>query len=286
MEQTRAVKALWIGGDEAAGTSLGAATTPTSVEVVRASELTSGLATLADGGIDVVLLELVRRADALEALTTLHDRVPDVPVVVLTAPDDEALGLDAVQRGAQDWLATTQAEGTHLTRALRYAIERHRLQRTLRELSLTDDLTGLYNRRGFLTLCDHHLKLARRTRGFLLAKADIVALRAINAEFGYEEGDRALRYAAEILRNSFRVSDVVARLAADEFAVLVLDAADETARIIGPRLEARLAEHNAEAGARYTLSIRMGHARCGPDETPSIEELLARAAIALAAERR
>jgi diguanylate cyclase (GGDEF)-like protein len=284
--ETRAVRALWIGGDEAAATSQREASTPASVEVVRASELSSGLATLADGGIDVVLLELVRRADALDALTTLHDRVPDVPVVVLTAPDDEALGVDAVQRGAQDWLATTQAEGTHLTRALRYAIERHRLQRTLRELSLTDDLTGLYNRRGFLTLCDHHLKLARRTRGFLLAKADIVGLRAINAEFGYEEGDRALQHAAEILRNSFRVSDVVARLAADQFAVLVLDAADETARIIGPRLAARLVRHNAGAGAPYTLSMRMAHTRCGPDEAPSIEELLARATIALSDARR
>ncbi len=194
--------------------------------------------------------------------------------------------MDAVQHGAQDWLAATQAEGSVLTRALRYAIERHRLQRTLRELSLTDDLTGLYNRRGFLTLSDHHLKLARRTRGLLLARADITGLRTINKRFGYQEGDRALQAAAEILRASFRVSDVVARLSADEFAVLALDAADETAEVIAPRLRSRVAEHNERPDARYTLDLRIGITRCEREESPTIEDLLARAAIALGDEKR
>ena len=285
--ESRSVRALWIGGNGAGGAqTIVGANTPTSVEVLRTHELAAGLMTLADGGIDVILLEPARRSDALEALSTLHDRVPDVPVVVLTAPDDEVLGPDAMQHGAQDWLATTQAEGTQLTRALRYAIERHRLQRTLRELSLTDDLTGLYNRRGFLTLCDHHLKLARRTRGFLLARANIVGLRSINTQFGYEIGDKALQSAAEVLRASFRMSDVVARLAGDEFAILVLDAADETSSIIAPRLRDRVAQHNAQIRAPFTLAMRMGHTRCGPDESPSIEELLARAAMALSDERR
>jgi diguanylate cyclase (GGDEF)-like protein len=207
-------------------------------------------------------------------------------VIVLTAPDDDATGEDAVQHGAQDWLAAAQAEGTVLTRALRYAVERHRLQRTLRELSLTDDLTGLYNRRGFLTLGDHHLKLTRRTRGLLLARADITGLRAINTRFGYQEGDRALQATAEILRASFRVSDVVARLSADEFAVLALDAADETAEVIAPRLRARVAEHNERPDTRYALDLRIGIARCTREETPTIEDLLARAAIALGDEKR
>lgn len=282
------MRALWIGGD---GRDRGGTLAPDGppsfpIEVVRVAEVASGLAQLADGGIDVVLLEIQRRLEGLEALSTLHSRAPDVPVVVVTAPDDDAVGVDAVQRGAQDWLVSSQAEGTLLTRALRYAIERHRLQRTLRELSLTDDLTGLYNRRGFLTLCDHHLKLARRTRGLLLARADIKGLRSINERFGYQEGDRALQTAAEILRASFRVSDVVARLSADEFAVLALDAADETADVVAPRLRERLGEHNARPESRYELALRVGIARCAREESASIEDLLARAAIALGDERR
>lgn len=285
--ETRAVRALWIGAQD--NGTMPPAEPPVGegeVELVRLSELDSALVALADGGIDVVLLEVARRAGGLDALSTLHDKVPDVPVVVVTSPDDETLGADAVQQGAQDWLAATHAVGSHLARALRYAIERHRLQRTLRELSLTDDLTGLYNRRGFLTLSDHHLKLARRTRGLLLARADIGGLRRINTEFGYQEGDRALQSAAEILRHTFRVSDVIARLSADEFAVLVLDATDETAAVIAPRLRTKTTEHNARGDRRYALNLRMGIARCSPDESPSIEELLARAALALADAKR
>jgi two-component system cell cycle response regulator len=282
------MRALWIGSQPAPPIRGGRGGSPPAggVEVVRASELRSGLAQLADGGIDVVLLDLARDIEAFEALSELHSRAPDVPVVVVTSPGQEAAGVDAVQRGAQDWLARTQAEGSQLTRALRYAVERHRLQRTLRELSLTDELTGLYNRRGFLTLCDHHLKLARRTRGLLLARADIAGLKRINEQFGYEEGDRALQGAADVLRGTFRLSDVIARLSGDEFVILVLDAGDETAGLILPRLRERLTAHNATPTSRYALNVRMGVTRCAKGEAPSIEELLARSAIALADAKR
>ncbi len=285
--ESRPVRALWIGREnDGASAESGKSATPGSVEVVRASELSSGLTRLADGGIDVVLLDLLRDDEPFELLTELHAKAPDVPVVVVTSPGKESVGMDAVQRGAQDWLASTHAEGSQLSRALRYAIERHRLQRTLRELSLTDDLTGLYNRRGFLTLCDHHLKLARRMRGLLVARADIAGLRRINEEFGYGEGDRALQSAAEILRGTFRVSDVIARLSGDEFVVLVLDATDETVDVVRPRLRERLAEHNAAPGARYELKVRLGMTACAKGEGSTIEDLLARSALALADAKR
>src|SRR5664279_1658249 len=188
-------------------------------------ESAAGLARLADGGVDVVIVDAAASPEgAMDALVRSRIEAPDVPVVVLGAgADGDAAGAAALQAGAQDWVARDPLDGPLLARVLRYAIERERLQSTLRQLALTDPLTGLYNRRGFLTLADHHLRLAPRTRGLLLASADVPALKQINEQHGRDEGDRSLVGAAEVLRETFRASDVVARLGADDFAVLVLD---------------------------------------------------------------
>ncbi|HXY29708.1 MAG TPA: diguanylate cyclase [Gemmatimonadaceae bacterium] len=236
------------------------------------------------GRVDVVLLDGTGSAEAaLDAVVRARVDAADVAVVVLVGGSDadEAFGLHAVQAGAQDYLVKEQLDGHLLARVLRYAIERQRLQATLRQLSLTDELTGLYNRRGFTTLSEHHLKLAHRTRGLLLARADIVGLRSINERFGREEGDRALVAAADVLRETFRASDVIARLRSDDFAVLVLDASDETVDVLQPRLRARLRSLSASRPELpYELEIEMRIVRFDPSMPPVVEELLAASARA------
>ena len=239
-----------------------------------------GLDRLGAGGVDVVLVDAAAsREDAMDVLVRARIEAPEVPVVMLAAAADaERAGEEAIRTGAQDWVARDPLDGPLLARVLRYAIERERLQSTLRQLALTDLLTGLYNRRGFLTLADHHLRLAPRTRGLLLASADVVELRRINEAHGRDEGDRAIIAAAGILKETFRASDVVARLGADDFAVLVLDAAEETEDVIGPRLRARVKQHNAEhREAPVPLSIALGVARFDSASPPIAAELLTRA---------
>jgi two-component system, cell cycle response regulator len=249
------------------------------------SPFDEGLASSLAKRVDVVLIDLAGgAARGLELLARLQAEAPDVPVVALTGSGarDEAIGIQAVQAGAQDYLVEDDLDARVLTRILHYAIERRRLRATFRELSLTDELTGLYNRRGFLALSEHHRKLVHRTRGLLLASADVAGLGSINERFGRAEGDRALVRAAQVLRQTFRASDVVARLDGDDFAVLVLDAADEATQVIVPRLRARLAQDNSRhAAAAYTLELRMLTERFAPDETPPLEDLLERAGEAL-----
>src|SRR6185437_13569342 len=97
---------------------------------------------------------------------------------------------------------------------------------------------------GFRTLAEHHLKLAHRTRGLVVAVADVQSLAEINATHGRNEGDRALVAASQVLRETFRASDVIARIRDDDFAALMLDAADDSSDLVAPRLRERVDHHS------------------------------------------
>ncbi|MGH7718619.1 MAG: GGDEF domain-containing response regulator, partial [Gemmatimonadaceae bacterium] len=255
--------------------------------VTHCRHVGEGIERLRGGGFDVVLLDLSQPGgDQLETFERARSHARELPIVVLTTQDDERVGMAAVQAGAQDYLSKRQLEGTLLSRALRYAVERHRLQVTLRQLSLTDQLTGLYNRRGFLTLSEHHLKLVRRTRGLLLLYADVDGMQEINDTYGPHEGDRAIIKAAEVLRATFRASDVVARMGGDEFAVLVLDTENEGDATLAPRLRGKLDAFNRQKRLPYTLSLSIGVTYFDHQEPPSLDALLARAVHALREQKR
>ncbi len=215
---------------------------------------------LATGGIDLVLLDLnLPDSLGLDTYTALAQAAPSVPVIMLAAPEDELLGFDAIQLGAQDVVIKTQASAEGLARVIRCAIGRHRVVTSLRGLSLTDELTGLLNRRGFTTIAQGHLRLAGRTgQRFLLLFADVDGLKQINDTHGHQEGDRALVRVGEVLRRTFRQSDVVARFGGDEFAILALATGGDDGATIQRRLTAGLAQEAARGPARYPLDISVG----------------------------
>ncbi|MBK8249102.1 MAG: GGDEF domain-containing protein [Gemmatimonadetes bacterium] len=165
--------------------------------------------------------------------------------------------------------------------------ERHQREDTLRALSLMDELTGLYNRRGFLTLAQQQLKLARRgQRELVLLFVDMDDFKEINDRFGHSEGDVALRRTAAILQHTFRDSDIVARLGGDEFVVLASDIAHGTGPLIVERLRAELQLRNEREGYPYRLSFSVGLATFDPERPPEIEELLATADAMLYEQKR
>jgi diguanylate cyclase (GGDEF)-like protein len=158
------------------------------------------------------------------------------------------------------------------------ATERKRLEERIRTSSLLDDLTGLHNRRGFLTLAEQHLKLAERTgRNVLLIFADLDNFKSINDEYGHQEGDRAIVTTARTLRQVFRDSDILARIGGDEFVVLALETTDTSGDLLSRRLRERLAATSAELARQYELSVSVGIARWDPRSPSSIADLLARA---------
>jgi diguanylate cyclase (GGDEF)-like protein/PAS domain S-box-containing protein len=155
---------------------------------------------------------------------------------------------------------------------------RKRIEEMLRALLLIDELTGLYNRRGFSTLGQQQLKMADRTkRRMWLLFADFDHLKRINDTFGHPEGDRALMEVADVLTETFRESDVVARIAGDEFVVLAMETGEAGADVIATRLQENLEARNAREGRRYKLSLSVGVAGYDPENPCSIDELLTRA---------
>jgi diguanylate cyclase (GGDEF)-like protein len=246
-----------------------------------------GLKRLAEGGVDAILVDATGAPDAvLDTIIRARVEAPHIPVVLLTSAEPgghAALEAQAIEAGAQDTIAREHLGGGMLARVLHYAVERQRLQETLRRLALSDPLTGLYTRRGFVALLEHHVKLARRTRGLLLVGAAVDDLPAPTTREERDARDRALIGAAQVLQITVRASDVVARLDDDTFAILVLDASGSAMDPISARLQMNLDRHNAEhAGAGHPLSISLALARLDPRNSMSADEMLDSAMAALA----
>ncbi|MBI1977968.1 MAG: response regulator [Candidatus Omnitrophica bacterium] len=250
-----------------------------SFQVKHASLLAAGIELVSKGGIDVVLLDLnLPDSRGLETFSKLYDEVPDIPIVVLTGMDDEGVGAETVRSGAQDYLVKGHIGHGMLPRVLHYAIERHHMQRGLKSLTLTDEFTGLHNRRGFFTLAEQQFKLARRAKkGLLLVFVDLDGLKQINDAFGHSEGDVALLETTEILKEAFRESDVIARVGGDEFVVLAIDAHPDHAAILLTRLERKLKFRNDRTNRKYNLSLSWGFSYYNPTDPCPLEALLAQA---------
>ena len=173
-----------------------------------------------------------------------------------------------------------------LMRAVRCAAKQYMLQAELGNFALTDELTGLFNRRGFMALAERQLKLGRRSgRGMMLFVMDVDGLKQINDSFGHFEGDRALKRTAEVLEETFRDSDVVARLGGDEFAVLAIEASGHSEATIKTRLFECLKSISAEQSC-YEISLSLGVARFDPRNRTSIGELMAKADQAMYEQKR
>ena len=178
----------------------------------------------------------------------------------------------------------TQAVSSALQRTVLCAVKQSLLDKELQSLALTDDLTGLYNRRAFLALATQQVRQTRRQgKGLLLFFADIDKLKDINDTFGHREGDYVILRAAEALENSFRDSDIVARLGGDEFAALALEVSGQDQAVILRRLAKNLRKSSSD-GSR--LSISVGVARLEPKRNMSIGELMERADAAMYLEKR
>lgn len=152
------------------------------------------------------------------------------------------------------------------------------VEEELRELSMTDDLTGLFNRRGILTLAKKQLKVAERMKSnVFLLYIDCDNMKWLNDHYGHKAGDQALIETAAVLQETFREADVIGRLGGDEFVVVLTDksgANDEHSVV--KRLEMKLAERNLKENRPYELSISTGTVCYDFNKPCSIEDLLAR----------
>ena len=214
--------------------------------------------------VDVTLLDLwPPDAHGLEAVSEILRIAPGIPLILLSSRADDSLAAAALQEGAQDFLIKPELTDGQLARAVCHAIARQRLQVSLRSLSLNDELTGLYNRRGFLALAESRQKLAARQgiRSSMIF-GDVDDLKHINDTFSHREGDCALQEVADVLRECFRESDIIARIGGDEFCALLTDASESSETLmIRDRLRRALEARNSRRKCPYQLSVSVGIAR-------------------------
>lgn len=161
---------------------------------------------------------------------------------------------------------------------LRDITDRKLAEEALRTLSLKDDLTGLYNRRGFFTLAEQGLKTAQRMGiEMLLIFGDLDKLKKINDTLGHKEGDQALKDISQILKETFRESDIIARIGGDEFVILAINSLETTAEKLINRFETILLDHPLQRERPFALSLSLGVACFDPQNPSSIEVMLSQA---------
>lgn len=157
--------------------------------------------------------------------------------------------------------------------------ERKNYEAQLHHVSITDELTGLFNRRGFMTLADRQLKVSTRNKDELfLLYADFDNMKWINDNLGHQVGDNALVETAVILKNTFRQADLIGRVGGDEFIVMISNRSKKkNEETVLKRLEKELKKANSLKHRKYMIQLSIGTVKCGQRKVQSIEELMVQA---------
>jgi diguanylate cyclase (GGDEF)-like protein len=257
------------------------------LDVVHVGTLAEAKEHLAGSRAACIVLDLtLPDATRLDGLMEIKNVAPEVPVVVVTADDDAARGVKAVQAGAQDYLIKGDMDSTQLCRSVRYAIERGRAELLLAHQALHDALTGLPNR--MLLLDRLTYALAQSERGdssVAIFFLDLDGFKAVNDRLGHLAGDALLRGVAGRLLAWVRPGDTVSRFGGDEFTVLVREVAGpEEAAEIAERLTGAVSEPLSVEGEEISLMPSVGIALGKGIRRP--EELLERADAAMYSAKR
>lgn len=197
------------------------------------------------------------------------------------------LGHDVWVSSSASLVRDAQGQPLHFIFQIQDVTERKRAEAAIQTLSLADELTGLYNRRGFLAFCEQYLNsLHRSDKSLAIVYADLDGLKQVNDSYGHKEGDRALIKTAELLKETFRSSDVLGRWGGDEFTALAaIDPGGSVENLIS-RLESQFESYNATKVSPYKLSLSIGVALLRSDGTQSMEDLMAHADAAMYENKR
>jgi two-component system cell cycle response regulator len=241
---------------------------------VNMQDFHRALREIAEQAPDVLLLDSTLPSPfVLRMAVRVRDKMPHLPIFLL--PDFHG----DLDQGAEVDPALNSAlvAADTIARTIRYTHGRLGLQRTLLQMALRDDLTGLHNRRGFIALATQHLRWARDTgQHMMMFFADLDGLKWINDHYGHGEGDRAISLAAACIKETFRKFDVTARLSGDEFVALIMEEPGRSAETICRRLQKNLADCAGDESP-YRLSMSVGVAHFDPDKPVTLQELMKQA---------
>ena len=264
---------------------------PTAHAIVHCTNLGDARGALGGMTPSCILLDLgLPDAEGFEGLTYLRARLPETPIIVLTGRDDDLVGVQALNGGAQDYLAKDRVDAYSLTRSIRYAAERMRIEQEFRHVALHDQLSGLPNRSLFVDRL--RLALTRATKPWVALErgqrfeddavigpdrrltavllVDLDHFKLVNDSFGHAAGDLVLKAVASRLLSVLRPIDTVARLGGDEFAVICEgvtepgEALAVSARILDV-LARPVAVHGGTASVTCSIGVAFSSDASSPD---------------------
>ncbi len=244
-----------------------------SFHLVSVNNLQAGLEHLGKEATDVILLDLnLPDSRGLDTFASVQAQVPSVPIIILTGFDDENLGLEAVGKGAQDYLVKGQVEGKMLARIMRYAIERKRAEEALADLAIRDSLTNLYNRRYFNYRIQEEIAQADRNKHVLaILLCDLDHFKAINDTRGHQVGDEVLKAVARSIKEATRGTDLIFRWGGDEVAVVLPNTTREGILIAAERIRSGIRTVGEKDQLGLDLSIGVA---LHPEHGRNIDELI------------
>lgn len=218
--------------------------------------------------VDLIVLNLfLSDSQGLDSFLKVYALSLDAPIIVTIDEGYETLAFDAVSLGAQEFITHKEKSSQLLAHIIRTALERNSIRQSHKELIFLDELTSVYNRRGFVTLGEQQLEISKRLKkGCYLFLVDVDRLKFINDNFGHAMGDLALIQTAHILKNSFRSSDVVGRIGGDEFAVMAIGDGEKYESDLLHNLYKNLDQLNLDMASKspYQLSFSVGKTFCSP----------------------
>jgi diguanylate cyclase (GGDEF)-like protein len=230
---------------------------------------------------DIVMPEM----DGIALTRELSKHYQSLPIMVITGHTEDYSAETAIALGAREFIHKPFSVSEFLIRFDKMMRD-HKGKETLLALSLTDELTDLYNRRSFFVLAEQYLKVAiRAKKRSLLLYIDMDDLKWINDHWGHNEGDQALIALASILKKTFRESDIIARIGGDEFVVL-FESTHENDAMLMTRLYENIGDYNAKVSRDYKLSASVGAAHFDPEYPISIDELLSKGDGLMYAQKR
>ncbi len=262
------------------------------LEITCLPTLQQALKALAEKTWDLVLLDLMLPdSSGIQTFTMLRSQARHTPVVIISGLDNDSLAIDAVRKGAEDYLVKGEINSRLLLRILHHAIDRHRIKeklasvtsrlhetnQRLEKMALLDPLTELYNRRGLQEALKRETHVLSRDAGKLMVLIfDIDDFKKINNSLGHSVGDILLKETAKKIRGSVRASDHAARIGGDKFVLLLPKTLPAEGLHLAERLRFAVSNTTITVSEKETLKITASFGLASvPGHVTSIDDLLA-----------
>lgn len=254
------------------------------IKLLHVRNIKDAVHTLEGNRFDMIFLDYVLPdGDGMDLLRTIDKKKVDIPVVIITGQGDELIASQVIQAGAYEYLPKANINYKSLSRIINNTLEKHRLKKEVKiavkkmaEMSIRDELTGLYNRRYFIEALERELAGAKRhKRELVLCMMDLDHFKKVNDAYGHPVGDMVLKGVAKMLKQSVRQSDITCRYGGEEFAAILPDTNIKAARTLCERfskmVETKQFDHNA---SHFRVTISMGVAYYSKELDPSLETFI------------